>query len=224
MIGTLSQGGTTVLVVEDDGSLRTLFLALLRRYGFAVECANDGAEAIARLERKRYDVVVLDLMIPVVNGFDVLRHLAAKDPALLRRVVVTTGVSDKVLRTIDAGSVFSVLRKPFDIDMLVQTIADCCARNRAAETGSAEELHREAAQRFGERAPELRQILRDSCASPEETLLRQELRRVVGELGVVLDTAAHVTHNAVLSYGFTRMAGTARELAGVTARGVQRDH
>jgi DNA-binding NtrC family response regulator len=209
----------TVLIVEDDESLRLLFAALLQHHGFATHSARNGTEAIASIARRPYDVVVLDLMMPVTTGFDVLRHFAEHTPSLLRRTIITTGVTDKSLNAIDRDSVFAIIRKPFEIDHLVTTVGAC-----AAPAEPSTQLHCDTSRRFDAIAPDLRKILRDTCASPEESLLRQELRSVAGELGSVLEDAAGLTTSALLAHDFGRMAVTARELAGTSVRGVRRDH
>jgi CheY-like chemotaxis protein len=119
------------LVVDDDDALRTLFIALLKREGFEVECVRDGAQALDRLANDSFDVILLDLMMPVTNGYDVLRRLGECRPALLKQTIVTTGVSERDLAKLDRDSVFAVLRKPFDIHVLASTINDCI-RDRAA--------------------------------------------------------------------------------------------
>lgn len=118
----------TILIVDDDRPLRILFEALLVRQGFVLDCVEDGTEALRRLSTASYDAILLDLMMPVTNGFDVLREFAAKRPALLRRTIIATGVNDRILDTIDRESVFAVLRKPFDIDQLVDTISRCASQ------------------------------------------------------------------------------------------------
>lgn len=118
----------TILVVDDDRPLRILFEALLARHGFAMDCVENGAEALQLLSMASYDVILLDLMMPVTNGFDVLDELAATQPALLRRTIITTGVNDRILARLDRESVFAVLRKPFDIHKLVETISRCASQ------------------------------------------------------------------------------------------------
>lgn len=208
---------TTVLVVEDDESLRTLFGALLRRHGCVVVPTKNGAEALELLATRAYDVVVLDLMMPVCNGFDVLRYFSESAPALLRRTIVTTGVADKILNSVDRDSVYAVIRKPFDIDELVATIRACAGSRDAT-------LHHEASRRFDAIAPALRKMLGDAPGSYEESALRYELRNVVSELGTALDYAAVRTADAVLALGFARMATTAREVAATPPRRPRREH
>lgn len=116
-----------VLVVDDDPVVRTLILALLERKGHAAEGAIDGEDAIARLRRHPYDALVLDLMLPGRNGFDVLQFLRAERPATLQRTIVVTAASETTLRHFDETSVHALIRKPFDIDDLTHAVDDCCA-------------------------------------------------------------------------------------------------
>ncbi len=64
-----------ILVVEDSGKLRKSLRAGLRRLGYAVDIASDGAEGISYVTSCSYDVVVLDLMLPKISGLDVLKEI-----------------------------------------------------------------------------------------------------------------------------------------------------
>ncbi|MGZ7032824.1 MAG: response regulator [Thermoanaerobaculia bacterium] len=120
----------SVLVVDDDPGLQGLFLTLLSRDGFMVDCAPDGRVAYESLKRRSYSVILLDLMMPEVNGFELLDRLARESPALLSRVIVMTGVSQRIIETLDISRVWGLIRKPFDIDDLLQAVR-ACAEGRA---------------------------------------------------------------------------------------------
>ena len=80
----------SVLVVDDDPGLQGLFTTLLGRDGFAVDCAPNGRQAFEYLKRGSYSVILLDLMMPDVNGFDVVEALKAQpDTARIPVVIVT---------------------------------------------------------------------------------------------------------------------------------------
>ena len=68
----------TVLVVDDDFAIRTLIAALLVRKDIAYDMAENGLEAIAKIRRNRYDAIVLDLMMPLSSGLDVIQYLRAE--------------------------------------------------------------------------------------------------------------------------------------------------
>jgi DNA-binding response OmpR family regulator len=114
-----------VLLIDDDEPIRLLITALCSRMGLEVECAGDGDTALTLLRRRRYDAILLDLMLPKQNGFEVLREIRAFAPELLSRTIVITAVSDATLRDFDGGGTLALLRKPFDIHELCETLASC---------------------------------------------------------------------------------------------------
>lgn len=100
------------LVIDDEEPIRKMIARVLSRDGFAVEAASDGQQAIQMIDDAEYDFVVLDLMMPKVDGFGVLRHLEERHPALLRSVIVATAMySDSV----SFPQIGGVLHKPFDL-------------------------------------------------------------------------------------------------------------
>jgi DNA-binding response OmpR family regulator len=114
-----------VIVVDDDAGLRTLFIAILERNGFTVDVAPDGRAAYDQISRNAYAVILLDLMMPDVNGFELLERLARECPSLLPRVIVMTGASRRVVQTLDTTSIWGLIRKPFEIDELVNAVIEC---------------------------------------------------------------------------------------------------
>ncbi|HEX8410968.1 MAG TPA: response regulator [Thermoanaerobaculia bacterium] len=116
---------STVLIIEDDDAIRVLISALCRRLGLAVEVAADGAAGVAMLRQRHYDALLLDLMLPKVNGFEVLREVRASAPSLLARTIIITAVSNATLRDFDGGGTMVLLRKPFDIADLQDALVAC---------------------------------------------------------------------------------------------------
>jgi CheY-like chemotaxis protein len=113
-----------VLVVDDDESIRLLIQRLLMRHGFMVETASDGAEALDMLSKEKYDALVLDLMMPHIDGFTVLRKLIAEQPELVSKVVVATAYPKDVAKR-QLNEVCRVIIKPFDTAELVQAVREC---------------------------------------------------------------------------------------------------
>lgn len=122
-------GVPNVLVVDDDLALRGLFTALLTKKGFAVDTATDGRVAYDQLQHHTYSVILLDLMMPDVNGFELLDKLQRDSPTLLDRVIVMTGASQRSIEALDTTRIWGLIRKPFDIDHLVSS-ATACAEGR----------------------------------------------------------------------------------------------
>lgn len=116
--------GARLLVVDDEQELVTLVRANLEQSGFRVRTATDGDEAIERVREERPDLLLLDVMMPRVDGWAVLAHLAAEGHADLP-VVMLTALSDErdVIRAHLSGAVH-YLTKPFDLDALLACIDD----------------------------------------------------------------------------------------------------
>jgi DNA-binding response OmpR family regulator len=118
----------TILLVEDDEPTRVLITALCRRIGVDVDVAGDGVRALELIRRHSYSALLLDLMLPKMNGFELLREIRCCAPALLRRTIIVTAVSDATLRDFDGGGTLVLLRKPFDIADLVDALIACCGQ------------------------------------------------------------------------------------------------
>ena len=113
------------LVVDDDPALRGLFTTLLARKGFTVDTAPNGREAYAQLRRNNYNVILLDLMMPEVNGIELLDRLGRDGAAVLPRVIVMTGAGQRAVENVDTSRVWGLVKKPFDIDHLVGAALQC---------------------------------------------------------------------------------------------------
>lgn len=120
---------TRILIVEDDASLARMLRDNLVYEGFAVECAFDGPEALHRARASRPDLVLLDVMIPHLDGFEVCRTLSA-EPKRVPIIIVTarTGQQDKV-RGLELGA-DDYVTKPFSLDELLARIHAVLRRTR----------------------------------------------------------------------------------------------
>jgi CheY-like chemotaxis protein len=114
-----------VLIVDDDPSIRQLVGTIVRRERLTVDTASDGAEAIALLEKNVYSVILLDLMMPRVDGFGVIDYLKEHTPARKPVVLVVTAYADQTFKKVDAGIVAGVLRKPFEVADLGTIVRQC---------------------------------------------------------------------------------------------------
>ena len=123
-----------ILVVEDDDAIRALLFTVLRRRGFKVDTAQNGAKGLERFRQCVYSLVLLDLMMPVMNGYQFLDHLQAMNLAHHPLVLVLTAGAPP--RNLDPKIVAGALRKPFDIDLLVETVVACLStQGDAAQMG-----------------------------------------------------------------------------------------
>ncbi len=115
-----------ILVTDDDPAIVRLVAAILKRAKYEVDTATGGREALAKIDLTHYDVVVLDLMMPEVSGFDVLAHLQVRG-SLPGFVVVMSAASREVVMSAVSRHVFAALRKPFEIDEMIAAVSACIA-------------------------------------------------------------------------------------------------
>lgn len=112
------------LVVDDDAAIRILVSRILTRHGFAVDTARDGAEAIEKVLQHQYAVIVLDLMMPRIDGIGVIKYLSEHRPALLQNVIIMTAFGPGALEKV-CPPVVRFVEKPFDIEVLIAEAAAC---------------------------------------------------------------------------------------------------
>jgi DNA-binding response OmpR family regulator len=112
------------LVVEDDEAIRRLLTKLLGRQNISVDSTSDGKMAIELLDANHYSVIVLDLMVPGANGFEIIEHL--KRSGSSTPVAVVSAVSQRSLTDLDLDIVKIVVGKPFDGDELTRAIVSLC--------------------------------------------------------------------------------------------------
>jgi len=122
-----------VLVADDDQSIRQLVSTIVRRERFSDDAASDGLEAIECLKRNEYAVVLLDLMMPRLDGFGVIEWLSENPPLIKPIIIVITAYADQRFKEVDSEVVSGVLRKPFDVAELGSLV-------RACVTGFTEEV------------------------------------------------------------------------------------
>jgi len=112
------------LVVEDDDGIVGLVRRVLQREEFTVECVRTGAAAIELMKVVAYDLLIIDLVLPLVSGEEVITFIDATQPTTLRRVIVMTA-SPRKLSSAFLERICKVLAKPFDIDELVLMAREC---------------------------------------------------------------------------------------------------
>ncbi|HET8796771.1 MAG TPA: response regulator [Thermoanaerobaculia bacterium] len=116
-----------VLVADDEDAIRVMVSRLLRRAGFQTVEAVDGQDAIEKLDAGRFDAVVLDLMMPRVDGFGVVEHLIDTKPDMMEKTVVITAFPKTAARE-RLHHLCSILTKPFEVDELVTLVRECAAK------------------------------------------------------------------------------------------------
>src|SRR5687768_8291316 len=116
--------GGRVLICEDDSAIRGLLDKLLSRHGLVADSVGTGREAIDRIRRRTYDLILLDLLTPHVSGYEVLDQLWRERPELLGRIIVVTACQVAFNGALPV-KVAAILRKPFDLadfDAVVENV------------------------------------------------------------------------------------------------------
>jgi CheY-like chemotaxis protein len=112
------------LIVDDDEPIRSMLATIVRHQGFAVETASDGQQAIESIEHDGFDVVLLDLMMPRVNGWAVLAYMVQHHPELVGRTIIATAMPEKETKQSITDPVFKVHQKPFEIEQLIHDVKE----------------------------------------------------------------------------------------------------
>ncbi|MFN2237833.1 MAG: response regulator [Thermoanaerobaculia bacterium] len=115
-----ARGG--VLIVDDDAPIRNLLHQVFKRLGLDTREARDGVEALSCIDEQLPDLVMLDLMMPRMNGWQVLEHL--RDNGILDElpVIVLTAVGPIRAEGLKEFPIRAVLGKPFEIRELIETV------------------------------------------------------------------------------------------------------
>jgi adenylate cyclase len=151
---TLKQGeifaapieNASLLIVDDNEPNRDMLTRRLQRLGYKVSCAENGSEALKKMRAQSFDLLLLDIMMPVMDGFEVLEQLKA-DPLLREIPVIVLSASDQlnhVVKCIQSGAK-DYLSKPFNPVLLQARIGSCLERKalRDMETSYLRQIEQE---------------------------------------------------------------------------------
>jgi DNA-binding response OmpR family regulator len=116
-------GAIKIMVVEDEDDLREIMVFHLTREGFSVVATGDGYESLQLAQRERPDVVLLDLMLPSMDGWQVCRRLRATMPGRRINIIIVSArdAEEDVLRGLDLGAA-DYIRKPFRLKEIVARV------------------------------------------------------------------------------------------------------
>jgi len=167
----------SILIADDDPNTLQLLTDLLNSNGFQVTAASSGAEALKIYEQETPDIVLADLVMPEMNGIQLLGELKKYDP--LAKVVIITAYSDKdnVARAFRLGAL-EFLEKPLDPHFLVSKLQDLLAREDRALEGNLEMMS-------------LASIIQINC---EERNLAQLILNHQGKGGTIFFKEGEMTH------------------------------
>jgi DNA-binding NtrC family response regulator len=122
---------TSVLIVDDNTSLCKAMSLVLGRKGYAVATANDGPEAIARVEGGPYDIIFMDIRMPLMDGVEAYKRIKKIRPEVV--VVMMTAYADEsLIREALEESAFCVIYKPLDMDRVIAIIEEAKEARKGA--------------------------------------------------------------------------------------------
>ncbi|HEU4888903.1 MAG TPA: response regulator [Thermoanaerobaculia bacterium] len=124
-----------ILIAEDFREIRNLIIQVLSGDGYEIDAVTNGDEAIQKLSAQDYDAILLDFMMPVASGRDVLDWMAENRPELAQACVIIITAAMRELGQLDASTVYASIAKPFEIDHLRDTVRNC-VRDRGAATAA----------------------------------------------------------------------------------------
>ena len=126
-----------ILIADDDASIRQLLATIVRRERLNVDAATDGEDAIQKLQEHEYSVILIDLMMPHVDGFGVIDYLRAHPQRMKPVVLVITAYADQKFKRVDPDVVAGVIRKPFEVAELGSLVRLCAAGMEDQASGRA---------------------------------------------------------------------------------------
>ncbi len=113
-----------ILLVEDESFFQKFYVLKLQEQSYVVDLAHDGEEGIQKIAQKKYDCILLDIIMPKKNGFDVLQF--AKDNAITPTTPIiifsTLGQDKDIQKALSMGAVDYANKAFFDFDTLVEKI------------------------------------------------------------------------------------------------------
>lgn len=125
----------SILLVEDEEAIRTGLADVLVYHGYAVEAADNGRDGMALAQTGRYDLLLLDVMLPHHSGFEICEAVRAKDPAQ-PIILLTARVSDEDIVTGLRLGADDYIGKPFSIEQLLLRVAAVLRRSDAGRAAA----------------------------------------------------------------------------------------
>lgn len=120
-----------ILIVDDERSLRDVLSIMLKRAGYDVSVASDGDEAIARIEKELFDLVITDLKMPKVGGLDVLKAVKDTSPDSVVLLITAFASAESAVEAMKLGA-YDYLTKPFQVDEVQLIIRNALEKRRLA--------------------------------------------------------------------------------------------
>lgn len=117
-----------IMVVDDEAGIRALLSDALIKNGYSVTLAKNGKDSLEQLKKHRFDLLITDINMPLLNGIELIRMMKKKGRR--EKVILISGEPvDNDLLNRESMPVFAQLRKPFKMDKLIDTVASALETN-----------------------------------------------------------------------------------------------
>jgi DNA-binding response OmpR family regulator len=123
--------GRRILVIDDDLAIRVLLQAVLKRLRFDVELAEDGEAGLHKMRDGAFDLILLDLMMPRLNGYEFIDRVMAGGTNA-GHIIVFTAAGQRGVDKLPPNSVCNSILKPFDLEKFLEMISACFEGHGAA--------------------------------------------------------------------------------------------
>jgi two-component system NtrC family sensor kinase len=179
----------SILLIEDEANLRHNLTVLWEGEGYRVACAADGAEGIQKLQEQRFDLVITDVVMPEVDGFQVMDYLKDRFPDVVAVAITAYASTESAIEALRRGA-YDYLTKPFDVDLMQIVIKRALekARMQKAFRHYMSELERRVEERtrnLAEANIHLEQSM-EELRGAQEQLMQTEQFRALGEVTAVV--------------------------------------
>jgi class 3 adenylate cyclase/CheY-like chemotaxis protein len=181
----------SILIADDDSANREMLARRLRRLGHTVTMVENGRQAVEMIRGQAFDLLLLDVVMPEMDGYEVLKYLQANRPASHLPVIVLSASDDssKVAHAITLGAQ-DYLPKPFDPVLLQARIASCLEKKRLRDREAA---YHAAIQRERDRSDDLLQVILPANVAAELKAKGEVRPRRVENVGVLFADVAGFT-------------------------------
>ncbi len=124
----MPESNKKILIVEDDKFLRDLLVGKLRDEGFEITWAVDGEEGIKKIKEEKPELILLDLILPGLNGFEVLKQIKSDTADEIRKLPViilrNLGQQDDIKKGMSLGAADFLIKAHFTLSEIVEKIKD----------------------------------------------------------------------------------------------------
>ena len=138
----------SILVVDDDAAVRKSLSSILSQEGYLVETVENGKQAIRSSEKSRFDMALIDIKLPDMDGTELLHRLKENQPHMVKIVITGFPTLENAMETVNEGADGYIL-KPFDVQKLLEMIRKHLKREIAEHVTNWMEFDQDSARKSG---------------------------------------------------------------------------